>query len=95
MKPVPNAESAPESAPESSPDSPLSEPRSSSTELEPLLLRLCEAQEQLVKAIRKQARAIDRLAASNEEIVDSLAQGDEPDPDAPPLLDLAGRPLDS
>lgn len=85
MSPVPNAENAPES----SPPSPPSEPKPSTEGLVPLLLRLCEAME-------KQAQAIDRLAASNEELVDALLDSKaEEEEITGQELDLAGRPLDS
>lgn len=80
---------------ESTPPSPPSEPGLSTSELVPLLIRLCTGQEAMAKAIRKQARAIDRLAASNEELVDALMQDDGGEEGDAPKLDLAGRPLDS
>lgn len=68
----------------------------STRKLEQLLLRLCKAQEQQVVATTLQAQAIDRLAASNEEIIDLLTQErDEAEQSDEPRFDLAGRPLDS
>lgn len=49
----------------------------------------------LVKAIRQQAEAIDRLAASNEELVNlPLDEREQPaDEDADQGFDMAGKPL--
>lgn len=70
-------------------------PSSNEPGLTALVLRLCKSIEKGASAIRSQTKALDRLAASNEELVDALMQADgdgDPD-DGAPKVDLAGRPL--
>lgn len=72
----------------------MTEPENSSVEPEALILRLVLAMEAMVQTISKQAEAIDRLAASNEELVDALVQDKaEVEEGAELNLDMAGKPL--
>jgi hypothetical protein len=72
----------------------MSEPENSSVEPEALILRLVLAMEGLTHTMARQVEAIDRLAASNEELVDVMMQP-EPEKEEPDELDLdmAGKPL--
>lgn len=61
---------------------------------EQLLLRLCRALERQNRVIAKQATAIDRLAESNEDLVDALMeQAPELEESDETQFDLSGRPL--
>lgn len=66
----------------------------SSRKLEQLLMRLARAMERQAEATALQAAALDRLAESNEDLVDELMERQDEMGDLPEL-DLAGRPLDS
>lgn len=47
----------------------------------------------LIAALREQTAAINRLASSNEALVQAMAEGEEQDPDAEPRVYMDGSPV--
>lgn len=47
----------------------------------------------LLQALSEQTAAINRLAQSNEMLVQAMAEGDEQDPDAEPRVYMDGSPV--
>lgn len=47
----------------------------------------------LIAALHEQTAAINRLASSNEALVQAMAEGDDQDPDAEPRVYMDGSPV--
>jgi hypothetical protein len=54
--------------------------------------RCCLGLSTLVQALQQQTAAINRMAASNEALVQAMAEAEPVDPDVWPVLGLDGRP---
>ena len=64
------------------------------SEREELLIReLIKSQQELTQAISQMVQTNQELLAVNQELIASLLDDADQDPDAPPCVDLSGRPI--